>query len=197
MALDTFCSSRGTGFSRVDVLVGYRHMQLTEHLGVTENLSSLSAEIPVSFQIHDQFDTRNQFHGIDLGMTWQAGWNKWSVDLLVKTALGHVQQDVDIQGWSTASVPGELPVSTTEACSRWRRIWEAIHRIVLPLCPNSVSLWVLRSCRGCATVGYSIVYWGTVVRPGDQIDLDVNPDQLPPPVVPSAGRCAGVRLPGS
>ena len=29
-------------------------------------------------------------------------------------------------------------------------------------------------------VGYSLIYWSNVVRPGDQIDLNVNPDLLPP-----------------
>ena len=35
--------------------------------------------------------------------------------------------------------------------------------------------------------GYTFLYWGPVVRPGDQIDLDVNPDQLAPPIVPLVG----------
>jgi hypothetical protein len=28
------------------------------------------------------------------------------------------------------------------------------------------------------TVGYSVVYWSTVVRPGDQIDRTINPSQI-------------------
>ena len=29
-------------------------------------------------------------------------------------------------------------------------------------------------------VGYTIIYWNNVVRPGEQIDLNVNPDLMPP-----------------
>ena len=29
-------------------------------------------------------------------------------------------------------------------------------------------------------VGYSFLYWSHVVRPGDQIDLNVNPNLIPP-----------------
>ena len=29
-----------------------------------------------------------------------------------------------------------------------------------------------------ATFGYTFLYWSQVARPGDQIDLDVNPSQL-------------------
>ncbi len=30
--------------------------------------------------------------------------------------------------------------------------------------------------------GYSFLYWSEVVRAGDQVDLVVNPDLLPPPL---------------
>ncbi|MEO8272244.1 MAG: BBP7 family outer membrane beta-barrel protein, partial [Aureliella sp.] len=38
-----------------------------------------------------------------------------------------------------------------------------------------------------ATMGYSLVYMGNVVRPGDQVDLNVNPNLLPPENVPFTG----------
>jgi len=31
-----------------------------------------------------------------------------------------------------------------------------------------------------ATVGYTLLYWTNVARPGDQIDLNVDPRQFPP-----------------
>ncbi len=188
LALETFCSEQGTGFSRVDVIAGYRFMRLEEHLGLTENLNSFSSEIPVSFQITDQFDTRNQFHGIDLGMAWQAGWGKWSMDLLVKTAVGSVQQEVVIQGGSSATLPGASPVSYDGgllALPSNIGSYSQDRVAVVPELGITLGYAVLPRLR--ATVGYSLIYWGTVVRPGDQIDLDVNPDQLPPPVVPMVG----------
>ena len=38
-----------------------------------------------------------------------------------------------------------------------------------------------------ATAGYSLIYMGNVVRPGDQVDLNVNPNLLPPENVPFSG----------
>lgn len=38
-----------------------------------------------------------------------------------------------------------------------------------------------------ATFGYSFLYMSRVARPGEQIDLDVNPDLLPPEFAPFAG----------
>ncbi len=188
MALETFCGSQGTGFSRVDVLIGYRYMRLNEHLGITENLSSFNAEIPVTFQIQDQFDTRNQFHGLDLGMTWQAGWGKWSVDLLVKTALGNVQQEAVIRGGSTASLPGTPPVSYDAGLLALPSNIGSYSQDRLGVVPElGFTIGYAVRPRLRATIGYSFIYWGSVVRPGDQIDLDINPDQLPPPLVPMAG----------
>ena len=38
-----------------------------------------------------------------------------------------------------------------------------------------------------ALAGYSLIYFGNVVRAGDQIDLDVNPNLLPPEANPFTG----------
>ena len=37
------------------------------------------------------------------------------------------------------------------------------------------------------TAGYTFVYWSQVVRPGDQIDLDLNPNLFPPEAMPFSG----------
>ena len=39
-----------------------------------------------------------------------------------------------------------------------------------------------------ATIGYDLVYWNTVARPGDQIDLNIDPRQFPPPAITGATR---------
>ena len=38
-----------------------------------------------------------------------------------------------------------------------------------------------------ATLGYTFIYWSNVVRPGEQMSLDVNTDLLPPPAEPVTG----------
>ena len=47
--------------------------------------------------------------------------------------------------------------------------------------------WTFEPASSGATVGYSFIYWSRVVRPGDQIELDVNPDLLPPELDPVEG----------
>jgi len=38
------------------------------------------------------------------------------------------------------------------------------------------------------TVGYDLLYWTGVARPGDQIDLNLDPRQFPPPSTTTATR---------
>ena len=41
------------------------------------------------------------------------------------------------------------------------------------------------TCHLRATLGYTFIYWSSVSRPGDQIDLNVSPSQFPPPTASS------------
>lgn len=188
LALDTFCGEHGTGFSRVDVLLGYRHMRLEEDINIVNSLASVSSQIPASLLITDLFDTRNQFHGVDVGMGWQAGWGKWSVDLLVKTALGNVQQEALVQGGTVISLPGTTPLAYDGgflALPSNMGSYSQDRFGVIPELGVTFGFTVLPRIR--LTAGYSFIYWGTVLRPGHLIDLDINPDQLPPPIIPMAG----------
>src|SRR5208283_5922230 len=41
-----------------------------------------------------------------------------------------------------------------------------------------------------ATLGYDVVYWDAVARPGYQIDQNIDPRQFPPPAITNATRPA-------
>ena len=87
LAGETFRDNRGTpSYSRVDLLAGYRYLQLKDHLTIADNFGSLDPDIPVEYQITDQFDTSNEFQGADLGIVWQGGWKKWTLEGLLRTA---------------------------------------------------------------------------------------------------------------
>ena len=91
LACESFCDEQRTSYSRVDMITGYRYMQLNDDLEIVENLSTLDQLPLVSFEVYDQFSTRNQLHAIDLGAIWQGGWQRLSLDLTLKTALGYGQ----------------------------------------------------------------------------------------------------------
>jgi hypothetical protein len=188
LAAEGFSVAQANWYSRADIVAGYRYMRLAESLGITEDFTSLNPVTRSSFYIYDEFSTANEFHGFDIGAVWRGGWQKWSLELTGKTALGNVHQTVAINGTTAITQPngptadydrGFLALPSNSG--RYSRDRFA----VIPELGVNLGFMVLPRWR--ASFGYTVIFWGPVVRPGDQIDRDINPDQLPPPIVPLAG----------
>ena len=192
VAGETFRDNRGTlSYSRVDMLAGYRYLNLKDRLSIADNFGSLDPDIPVEYQITDQFDTSNEFQGLDLGIVWQGGWKKWTLECLLKTAVGNIHQSVNIQGSTVITTGATSPVSSVGGLLALPTNIGSYGRDQVALMPElgfNLGYQVLPHLR--LTAGYTFLYLGSVVRPGDQIDLDVNPDQLAPPIVPLVGAVA-------
>ncbi len=169
----------GSG-SRIDFLLGYRYLRLKDRVMVSEELVTFDEEVPISIDVEDRFATRNTFHGVDLGVVWQSDWNRWSCEALGKIALGNNQQRVNVEGSTDRSTQeeeaennGGLLATQTNIGKRTRDEFAVVPEL-------GVTLGYQLTRRVRATLGYSLIYWSPVVRAGDQIDLDVNPDYLPP-----------------
>ncbi len=183
-----FC---GTGFihpgpakvrTTVDWIMGYRYMQLRESVGVTENLTSLlPAPDNGTFLINDSFRAMNQFNGVDLGVNFNRYRNRWGLNLLAKMALGNTNQIVNISGSTLLNGTAQTSngqnagfLAQPSNIGRHQRDQFA----VVPELGATVSYFV--TPRFSLRAGYTFIYWSNVVRPGDQIDTDVNPALLPP-----------------
>jgi hypothetical protein len=190
------CCSTGCGFSdwacqtvpvstRLDLTAGYRFWQLGESVGIREELTSL--ESPGSFDITDRFETRNQFNGPEIGVVWQGRRGWWSLDALARVAFGNVLQTVNIDG-STSITENNVTTDYDSGFLAQRTNIGTFQRDRFTMVPElglNLGYQVTRRLR--ATFGYSLIYWGNVVRPGDQIDLDVNTNLLAPEVTPFTG----------
>lgn len=178
----------GAACTRWDLLVGYRWYQLDEQLTIREDLTTLDQNPQVMFDITDDFRTRNNFHGGELGLKWQFQQNRWALDALGKVALGNNHEQVSIRG-QTISTPvggasdtgiGGLLAQTTNIGDYSRDRFAAIFEVGAKLKYQcSQNLWL--------TAGYTFIMWDGVVRPGGQIDRVVNPNLLPPPTLPLVG----------
>ncbi len=170
---------------RVDFLIGYRYFRLADRLQVTEDLRTFTTPT-VEFDIFDRFETRNEFHGAEVGVLWERCMGRWSVELLGKVALGNVSQRVNIDGATTTTEggvadtdPGGLLALSSNIGTYRRDEFTMIPELGATFAYHINPCWR-------ATVGYTLVYWGNVVRAGEQIDLDVNPDLIPEPL-PTTG----------
>lgn len=172
---------------RLDWLLGYRYMQLKDSVTINENLVSLDPLNQGLFNISDSFSTRNEFQGIDVGIVQQRTRGPFSVEWLVKVALGINRQSVSIDGSSIideAGLVGQFPGGILALPSNMGTYTRNEFAIVPEL--GGTIGWHVNE-RFTVTVGYSLIYFSNVVRAGDQISLDLNSNQFPPPVAPLTG----------
>ena len=182
------CGGPPRGFSRVDFVLGYRFLGLQDQLMIREDLTSLQANNPGRFEIFDHFETDNEFHGAEFGFVWEGGWRRWTLEFLTKMAVGNVHQKVAINGGTTIS-PLTQPQQTFEGglLAQRSNIGKYSGDEFGLLNELGLTLGLHLTPRLRATVGYTFIYLTPVARAGDQIDLDVNPDLLPPEISPLQG----------
>lgn len=176
----TGCQMQGN--ARTDVILGYRYARLGESLNIHESLVALDPANPGTFEIDDSFGTENDFHGAEIGVTWQNQRGRWVTDFTLKTAIGNVHEVVRINGRTvTAGAnnaadngvrPGGLLTQTTNIGTYQRDEFAVIPEAAL-------NLGYQLTPRVRIQAGYTFIYWSRVARPGDQIDLTVNTNLLP------------------
>ena len=163
---------------RIDLLAGYRFQSLTDGLIISDAATTLGTTATAT----DLFHTRNEFNGGELGFETQWHRNRWSFDALLKFGIGQTHTHVLINGWtnfnfangtSSTNSGGLLALPSnmgTHDSQQFSTLPEVGFTLGYDLTP-----------RLKATVGYTLLYWSDVARPGDQIDLNVDSRQFPPP----------------
>jgi Putative beta barrel porin-7 (BBP7) len=161
---------------RVDILGGYRF------LGFNDTVQILDTEISEEqrFDVLDFFQTSNRFHGAQLGLVATTHYDCWFFEARAKLAMGVTVETADVVGaTSTNSGPpvsgGVLAVVSN--IGHYNRAAFA----VLPELTLTASRQITSRLR--ASLGYTFMYLSSVARAGEQIDLNINPNLFPPPVV--------------
>jgi hypothetical protein len=177
-------SSPCTFGCRTDLLVGFRYANLSDFVGVTENLLITDETAAgTSVVIHDNFRARNDFYGSELGLRTQIYRGRWSLEVLTKIAMGNNHQTITIDG-QTINTPAGGPSQTYESgilagdSSTNAGVFQRDTFTVIPQVGLELGYQVTRHLR--AYVGYDLLYWATVARAADQIDLNLDPRNFPP-----------------
>jgi hypothetical protein len=177
---------------RVDALVGLRYLDLDESVRVLQTAtpfgqpllaSFLGNDIPVGATLtsQDNYHTRNQFYGGTVGgRVYVQVFEELGVSLLSRVGLGVTEQRSAVGGLSTLVMPG-VPTMTAQGGTLALPSNSGIRRgsdfAVVPEVNLNVHYQVTSYLT--ATVGYNYLYWSSVVRPGDQIDHNVDSRQIP------------------
>ncbi|MBN2579732.1 MAG: BBP7 family outer membrane beta-barrel protein [Pirellulales bacterium] len=176
---------------RTDLLVGYRYYTLGDRLSIHE---ALTTQTPAaSFDIIDSFRTRNEFHGVDVGLStqWQRGC--WGLSVLAKMALGNSRQIAYINGVTRQTTQGVTNTYDNGIYATLSNMGTYTRDQFTIIPQLSLELSCQLTCRLRGYVGYNILYWAPVWRAGDQVDLFIDPrnwaplpqpDRLPLPTFP-------------
>lgn len=173
---------------RFDLITGFRYMNLRDQVSITENLTALpgSGVTPgTNIIVQDRFNTNNDFYGGLIGGYYERRFGSMFVGVRSSIALGLSHQEIGINGSTTfippgTTYPGGLLTQNSNIGS-----YTNDEFAVMPEVGVRFGAQITSRFRGF--VGYDWLYWSTVSRAGDQIDLNVNPNQLAPAMPPVAG----------
>ncbi len=168
----------------IDMLYGYRHLDLSEGIDIVENLSVVGG---TQIVLHDQFHTRNVFNGPQIGMQGEYKfWNRFFAGGTLKLAAGNMHEQVIISGTNVTSTPG-LPVfaSNTGVFAQPTNIGSHTRDRFAVIPEANLKLGYEFNDHWRVWVGYDFLYASNVARPGDQIDRRITPAQVLGPLNPN------------
>ncbi len=186
---------RGHGWS-INLLGGYRFLELNEDLTIASNSdlfttttysdsqgnTLVTAPSGSSVTVIDQFRTRNQFNGGQVGAQIQYLRGRWSLDATAKLGIGATHEVVLIDGLTTVFPVGANPVPLTGGnfASIQAGRSSTDHFALAPQAQLALGYqwtpWIQTQ------IGYDFLFLSNVVRPGNQIDNKY--DGVTHPLVP-------------
>ncbi|VTS05764.1 BBP7 family outer membrane beta-barrel protein [Tuwongella immobilis] len=167
---------------------GFRYFHLQEALQV-DSFTNLGAGFPASFNggtlvgpgtlvVSDRFDTDNKFYGGQVVAAATYRSDLFFANVITKLAMGTVQQELNVRGFTNAQLPGGTLSATGGLLAQPSNIG-GFSRSGFAVIPEvGLQLGVRLTEHITGIVGYEFVYISNVLRPGDQIDPTVSITQL-------------------
>jgi hypothetical protein len=174
----------GRGYD-LDLIGGYHFVRLDDDLRLDTNSVVIdpfgASELGTLIQVRDLFDARNEFHGGNVGLVGEIRKGCWTLTGLAKLSVGNMRQSVSINGSQTFTTPPPDPTvaqwpggifsgAQTNMGSFGRDVTAWIPEIGITAA-YQVRPWMR------LTMGYSAIWFSSVVFSGDHIDTYVNRTQ--------------------
>jgi hypothetical protein len=173
----------------VDMILGFRYLGLDEGMTVS-NVSTVGALGGAAFggtlvgpgsiiSVWDSFQTENRFYGGQIGIRTEYTFRKFYVDLAWKVGVGDTHEVLTVTGNSgltsaghSTVLPGGLLAVASNSGSHSNDEFTIMSEL-------TIKLGYCITPRLGVFVGYNLLYWPGVARPGNQIDRTVEPAQVP------------------
>src|SRR5262249_43782304 len=152
-----------------DLTAGYSYLSVQEELSVRADVPPATTRGPAQVAF-DLFRTRNEFHGGQVGVTTAYQCGRLTAQAEVALALGTTQETARVRGVTAGRRrgPGGLRAQRGKSGVFHHREFSAVPQIGLKAAWQ-LNAWVRM------TVGYNLLVWTGVARPGDQISAAVSP----------------------
>ncbi len=188
-------TTRNARSFRLDFLAGYRYYQLNGNLEISEEVISLDPGGPMAvgtmFDIDEIFRASNEFNGAELGLEAEFCRGRWSLELLGKMALGSNYRVVTINGITNITVPGQATATHAGGLLALPTNMGSFADDKFAIIPQfGIELGYRLNRHLQFHAGYNFIYWTDVIRAGDQIDMGINPSQIPPGTLSGEARPA-------
>ena len=177
----------GSTSTRLDCVAGYRYFKVREGVRVIEDLESTALVGPTvlgtTINVYDDFQTRNEFNGANIGFVLAQQYKRLTAEFTGRLALGNLSREVMIDGATTVTVPGLAPVTSAGGLLAQPSnigTYRNDDFAVLPEVQFNMLYNIRRNTR--LSLGYTFMYLGDIVRPGDVMDTSVNGTVLDPTV---------------
>ncbi|HMP02450.1 MAG TPA: BBP7 family outer membrane beta-barrel protein [Gemmatales bacterium] len=163
----------------VDGLAGFRYLRLDESITITEDLVGLAGgPAPgARFFVQDRFSGINNFYGAQLGLLAEIRWRRLFMNSSLKFAFGATSQRVEIEGQTVVAAPPGLGGNQQlngGLLARPSNIGN-YNRNVFSIAPEfGVQLGLQVTDHMRVFVGYNLLVWTNVQRPGAAIPRAVN-----------------------
>jgi hypothetical protein len=166
---------------RVEALVGFRWEDLSEGLEI-RSAGEIAPGVAVfgghEVGVIDQFITHNSFFGGQIGARAEYYWHHFVVNLRTDLALGGNAETIKVSG-ATLKLNGKKRTVTGGLLALPTNSGR-FHDSEFAVIPEvGIQIGYQFNPQVRAFVGYDFQYWSDVARPGDQIDLGVNPLRVP------------------
>ncbi len=179
-----WCSPCG----RLDAIVGYRYLDYSEKLTVTESFLRTgqppagTTGVPVvAGTVVDMFQTRNQFNGGQIGLAGELRRGRWSLDGRVTVAFGDLSRTADISGGQALLLANGQRVNANGGLLALpgANIGHFSDDVFSVIPEVGVNLGYQITSRLRVFVGYNFLYIGNVLRPANVIDPFIDAARIP------------------
>ncbi len=161
---------------RLDLLAGYQVARIDEDLAIDSLTITQRVDEIESLAVTDIFDTKNEYNAGYFGL--QANYRRcnWGVDVLTRFAFGNMHQTVSISGATIATdANGGVDVRDSGLLAQAAtNVGVHIQDEFAFMNDTGIKLSYYATQRFKLSLGYSLMYWSNVVRPGDEVNLNVD-----------------------